>query len=157
MMQSLDQHYAAGRTGAAPTREYPLVFIGRRAKHVVNGTGQDIERLRREGTYNPVFMNPSDMAKLDLTDGQGVEVRSAHGAIQGFVERDEGLRAGVVSISHAFGRNPEDPQDPQNFGANTNQLLSLSAEYDPITGMPRMGAVPVAITRVDTPVGARHG
>ncbi|MBO0729594.1 MAG: molybdopterin-dependent oxidoreductase, partial [Acidimicrobiaceae bacterium] len=156
MMEYLEHHHAAGRTGAAPTPEYPFVFIGRRLKHVVNGTGQEIERLRREGTYNPVFMNPTDMAALQLTDGQGVEVRSAHGAIQGFVQRDDGLRTGVVSISHAFGRNPEDPPDPRNFGANTNQLLSLTAEYDPITGMPRMGAVPVAITRVDALAGAGH-
>jgi len=29
--------------------------------------------------------------------------------------------------------------------ANVNELLSVTAEYDPITGMPRMSAVPVAI------------
>jgi anaerobic selenocysteine-containing dehydrogenase len=154
MMQSLEDHYATGRRGSSPSREYPLVFIGRRAKHVVNGTGQDIERLRRAGAYNPVFMCPSDIARLDLIAGQLVEIRSAHGAIQGIVEPDEGLRAGVVAMTHAFGRNPEDPQDPRQFGANTNQLLSLTAEFDPMTGMPRMSAVPVAITRVNALAGA---
>jgi anaerobic selenocysteine-containing dehydrogenase len=154
MMQSLQRHHAAGRTGAAPTREYPFVFIGRRAKHVVNGTGQDIERLRREGAYNPVWMHPSDIAKLGVTDGQAVEVRSAHGAIEGVIQPDNGQRVGVVSMSHAFGRNPEDPKDTRRFGANTNELLSLTAEFDPITGMPRMGAVPVRITPVHEPVAA---
>ncbi len=157
MMQSLRNHHVAGRTRAAPTSDYPFVFIGRRSKHVVNGTGQDIERLRREGQYNPVFMHPSDMDELNLTEGQMVEIRSAHGAIQGVVQPDNGQRAGVVSMSHAFGRNPEDPQDPRRFGANTNELLSLTAEFDPITGMPRMGAVPVKITPVDEPVGASQG
>ena len=49
-------------------------------------------------------------------------------------------------MSHGFGGSPVDAEDPVGRGANTNRLLSLTAEYDRYTGMPRMGSVPVAIT-----------
>ena len=51
---------------------------------------------------------------------------------------DPSLRRGVISMTHAFGQNPADEPDPVRFGVNTNQLLSISAEFDGITGMPRM-------------------
>jgi anaerobic selenocysteine-containing dehydrogenase len=151
MMRQLEANLARGdlrEDSVSP--EYPYVFIGRRAKHVVNGTGQDIDKLVRLHRYNPAFMHPSDMSELDLTEGQIIEIASAHGVIEGVVEADAGLRRGVVSMTHAFGRHPADPKDVRGYGANTNELMSLSAEFDPITGMPRMGAVPVRIT-------ARHG
>ena len=56
-------------------------------------------------------------------------------------------------MTHAFGQNPADKQDPVRFGVNTNQLLSISEEFDSITGMPRMGAVPVRVTRLDRHAG----
>ena len=150
MMRELDADLAAGDArAAAVSAEYPYVFVGRRAKHVVNGTGQDIDKLARDHRYNPAFMHPSDMAALDLAHGQLVEIRSAHGAIDGVVEADSSLRRGVVSMTHAFGRHPADPKDARGYGANTNELLSLTAEFDPITGMPRMGAVPVRIVARD--------
>jgi anaerobic selenocysteine-containing dehydrogenase len=126
--------------------DYPFLFIGRRAKHVVNGTGQDIEKLARIGPNNPAFMHPADMSELGVGDGDIVKVRSAHGAIEAVAEADESLRRGVISMTHAFGRNPGDPGDPRRYGANTNALLSLTSEFDSITGMPRMGAVPVSVT-----------
>jgi anaerobic selenocysteine-containing dehydrogenase len=148
MMDELAANYAAD--GALRPRsaspEYPFLFIGRRAKHVVNGTGQDIEKLARLGPYNPAFLHPADMSELDLGDGDIVEIRSAHGAIEGVAQADDSLRRGVISMTHAFGRNPDDLRDPRRYGANTNELLSLTAEFDAFTGMPRMGAVPVGVT-----------
>jgi anaerobic selenocysteine-containing dehydrogenase len=144
MMRELDAAYTADGAPRAP--DYPFLLIGRRAKHVVNGTGQDIEKLARLGPHNPTYLHPVDMSDLNLRDGDIVEVRSAHGAIEGVAQADDSLRRGVVSMTHAFGRNPGDAGDPRRYGANTNQLLSLTAEFDPLTGMPRMGAVPVALT-----------
>jgi anaerobic selenocysteine-containing dehydrogenase len=146
MMRELTANYVPTRFVST---DYAFLFIGRRAKHVVNGTGQDVEKLARIGPNNPAFMHPADMSELGLGDGDLVEVRSAHGAIEAVAEADESLRRGVISMTHAFGRNPDDPGDPRRYGANTNELLSLTAEFDSITGMPRMGAVPVSVTVVE--------
>jgi anaerobic selenocysteine-containing dehydrogenase len=134
-------------------RDYPFLLIGRRDKGFVNGTGQDIDKLIQHRSFNPAYVNPADMAVLDVVDGQLVEIRSANGHVQGVVAGDPSLRRGVISMTHAFGQNPADLQDPVRFGVNTNQLLSINAEYDPITGMPRMGAVPVRITKLDRLAG----
>jgi hypothetical protein len=68
-----------------------------------------------------------------------------HDAVVGIVECDHDVRRGVVSISHGFGRNPDEAEDPRLDGANTNRLLRADVDFDPITGMPRMGAIPVAV------------
>jgi hypothetical protein len=79
-----------------------------------------------------------------------VEIRSGYDAIVGIVDADADLRPGVVSMSHGFGANPGEPEDPRRDGASTNRLLRVE-DCDPITGMPRMGAVPVSVTAVATP------
>jgi hypothetical protein len=48
-------------------------------------------------------------------------------------------------MSHGFGGNPGDDEDPRVDGANTNRLLRTDTEFDRVTGIPRMGALPVAV------------
>jgi ABC-type lipopolysaccharide export system ATPase subunit len=124
----------------------PFLLVPRRENRVINSTGRNIPGLMRGRTYNPAFMNPDDLAELDLTPGDVVEIRSAHDAVMGIVEADADLRRGVVSMSHGFGGNPGETEDPRVDGANTNRLLRSDVDYDPITGMPRMGAVPISVS-----------
>jgi anaerobic selenocysteine-containing dehydrogenase len=136
-------------TAADVEGDYPFLLIGRRDKGFVNGTGQDISKLTAERSYNPAYLHPADLEDLGLKAGQMVEIRSAHGCVEGIVAADATLRRRVVSMTHAFGQNPGDDKNPARFGTNTNQLLTTTAEYDRITGMPRMGSVPVRITTLD--------
>ncbi len=148
MMQELtDQHarYDAAVVAAADVA-FPFLLIPRRDKGFVNGTGQLVARNLDKRSYNPAYLHPDDLRALGLDDGDLVCVRSEHGDLLGVVGRDATLRRGVLSMSHGFGSNPEDPDDPVGRGANTNRLLSLTAEYDRYTGMPRMGSVPVSVT-----------
>jgi anaerobic selenocysteine-containing dehydrogenase len=117
---------------------------------VINSTGRNIPGLMRGRSYNPAFMNGDDLADLGLVPGDIVEIRSAYDAVVGVVECDHDLRRGVVSMSHGFGRNPGEAEDPRTDGANTNRLLRADVDYDPITGQPRMGAIPVAVCAVAT-------
>ena len=151
MMAELADNYRRYDSAAiaALHEDYPFLLIGRRDKGFVNGTGQDIDKLTRVRSYNPAYIHPDDMDDLGLIEGQMVEIRSPYGRLEGVATRDPSLRRGVISMTHAFGQNPADEPDPVRFGVNTNQLLSISAEFDRITGMPRMGAVPVSLTRVD--------
>jgi hypothetical protein len=62
------------------------------------------------------------------------------------VEGDDTLRPGVVAIAHAFGGLVEEDDRYEELGANTGRLVRTDEDYDPITGMPRMGNIPVAIS-----------
>jgi anaerobic selenocysteine-containing dehydrogenase len=127
---------------------HPFVLIGRRENRVINSTGRNLPGLMRGRSYNPAFMHPDDLAELGLTSGDVAEIRSAHGSVVGVVASDRSLRRGVVAMSHGFGRNPGEPEDPHVDGANTNRLFRTDVDEDPITGMPRMGALPVSIAAI---------
>jgi anaerobic selenocysteine-containing dehydrogenase len=123
----------------------PFLFVPRRENRVINSTGRTLPGLMRGRRYNPAFMHPDDLAHLGVTPGELVEIRSEYDAITGVAEADADLRPGVVSMSHNFGGNPGEDEDPRIDGANTNRLLRTDVEYDRYTGIPRMGALPVAV------------
>jgi anaerobic selenocysteine-containing dehydrogenase len=123
----------------------PFLFVPRRENRVINTTGRTLPGLMRGRQYNPAFMHPNDLDRLGLAAGDVVEIRSEYDAITGIAEADADLRPGVVSMSHNFGGNPGDEEDPRVDGANTNRLLRTDIEYDRYTGQPRMGALPVAV------------
>jgi anaerobic selenocysteine-containing dehydrogenase len=93
-------------------------------------------------------MHPDDLDQLGLVPGDAVTIRSQHDSITGVVQGDADLRRGVVSMSHGFGANPGDDEDPRVDGANTNRLMRTDVEFERYTGIPRMGALPVAVTPV---------
>jgi len=62
-------------------------------------------------------------------------------------EADETLRPGVIALSHGFGpASPDRERDARDGGANVNVLIDLD-EPDPVSGIPRMSAIPVAVER----------
>ena len=84
---------------------------------------------------------------LGCITGDIVRIRSAHGEITSVVESDDSIRAGVVSMTHGFGvRVAEGEENPLTTGAAVTRLIGL-AESDPITGIPRMSAVPVSVEK----------
>ncbi len=126
--------------------EFPFLLIPRRMQNVTNAAYRPPGVLRVP--YNPLFMNPGDLKRLGLDNGDVVQIRSRNGAILGVVQEDKGLRAGVVSLTHGFGRNPGEAPDPRKDGANVNALTRVDEDYDPYSGIPRMGALAVAVSPV---------
>ena len=122
---------------------YPLLLVCRRIQECTNSAPRP-EGIVPTG-YNPLWMNPADMARLDLRDGDEVELRSRNGAIPGFVEGDASMREGTVAMTYGFGPKPTSNYDPRRDGSNINLLLSWDDDPDPYHGMPRMSAVPVAV------------
>lgn len=141
--------HSAATAGADNDR--PFLFVPRRENRVINSTGRTLPGLMRGRSYNPAFMHPDDLARLGVAAGDLVEIRSAYDAITGVAEADADLRPGVVSMSHGFGGIPGEDEDPRVDGANTNRLLRTDVEYDRYTGIPRMGALPVAVVPVAAP------
>ena len=125
--------------------DYPFLFISRRIQNSTNAVSST-DRSVLQKPYNPAYMHPDDLTRLGLASGDRVEIRSRHGAITGFVEAEGDLRPGVVSIPHGFGKVPGESYDPARHGANVNRLTSWTDDYDPYNGMPRMSAIPVAVT-----------
>jgi hypothetical protein len=75
-----------------------------------------------------------------------VRIATSHDSITAMTEADHTLRRGVVAIAHAFGGLVDEDDSYQELGANTGRLVRTDEDYDPITGMPRMGNIAVAIT-----------
>ncbi len=127
---------------------FPFRLISRRLHHVMNTTGRNNPRQMRKQRYNPAYMNPGDLAALGLKDGDEVRIASRYGEIPGIVEAEEGIRSGVISMSHCFGPDPENPGPVREFGSNVALLSSVEHEVDPYSGIPRMSAIPVRVLTV---------
>jgi anaerobic selenocysteine-containing dehydrogenase len=140
----------AGLRAAAATAEdgaYPFRLTVRRADDVVNSILRSIPGYNKL-TYNPAYMHPDDLDALGIEPGCRVEIHSRHGSVTAIADSDKHLRRGVLSISHNFGAPPGEERDPEVFGTNVNRLLCLHEEFDRITGMPKMSAVPVRVVPV---------
>jgi anaerobic selenocysteine-containing dehydrogenase len=126
--------------------DYPFLLVSRRSNRIMNSAGRLNPKLATEA-HNPLFLHPADMAQLGLQQGSVVRIRSPHGAILALVEPEQELRRGIASISHGYGGNPGEDDDPEALGCNVGRLMSSEHEFDPFTGIPRMSALPVAIER----------
>jgi anaerobic selenocysteine-containing dehydrogenase len=150
MLRSLAEVAADGFEAPAVDVDHPYRLVSRRANNFVNSSGRSIRKLTGDKPYNPAFLHPDDLAALKVRSGDLVRIRSRHDEIVAVVEADDALRPGVVSISHCFGGNPseDDGERVREIGSNTSRLLRVDDAYDPITGIPRMAALPVAIERI---------
>jgi len=124
---------------AAETVPAPDGFLltSRRLRQVFNSTGVHLDALRARGPGNPAYLHPDDLAALGLTDGDAVEITSAHGSIVGLARADAALRRGIVSMAHAW--------DSANGGACTNALIADDVDFEPLVGQCRQSALPVQI------------
>jgi anaerobic selenocysteine-containing dehydrogenase len=125
-----------------------FLLLPRRANRSLNSAGRNLPKLQRGIFYNPAFMHPEDLARLGLSVGDKVRIISDHGSVESFASADEGLRRGCLSMTHAYGANPGENDDPELVGCSVDRLTSTVAEFDPITGIPRMGALPVTVEKV---------
>jgi anaerobic selenocysteine-containing dehydrogenase len=112
----------------------------------MNSSGRSIGKLAGRHSYNPIWIHSSDMADIGVAQGDSVRIATAHDSILAVVETDDSLRPGVVAIAHAFGGLVEEDHLYKELGSNTGRLVRSDVDYDPITGMPHMGNIPVAIT-----------
>jgi anaerobic selenocysteine-containing dehydrogenase len=129
--------------GRAVEADYPFRLLPRRTNNILNSFGRQIGKLAGDGV-NPAHMHPGDLARLAIAEGDCVTIRSPHGEIDAIVAAEASLRPGMISMAHGFGANPGS-DDVRRTGGNTGRLISVEDGYDPVTGLPRMGAIPVQI------------
>ena len=95
----------------------------------------DREAPLYEGVIPPICIQ-GIWKTMGLIDGDIVEISKA------VVGADAALRRGFVSMTHCYGGNPDFEGEVCETGSNVNALTDSSAEFDPITGLPRMGSAP---------------
>jgi anaerobic selenocysteine-containing dehydrogenase len=115
--------------------EYPWLLITRREHAVYNSVGQHLPALRKRLSHNPLYVHPEDADTLGLTDDMTVEVESRHGRTRAQVRRAQDIRRGVMALAHGF------------EGANPAALIDDASDYDRLSGLPRMSAIPVRIVQ----------
>jgi len=121
-----------------------LLLVSRRQHEVYNSVGHRLPALARKRPYNPVYLNPSDAEKLGVVNGDPIRIATARAEVIGQCELADDLRPGVVSVAHGFPN--QRGLDANSVGTSTAALLDDETDYDPISGLPLMSAVPVSVT-----------
>ncbi len=134
------------------TNEYSHLLVSRRMKNTYNSTGPELSLLKSKGTTNPAFIHPQDLAALGITDGDIIEVSSAHGRIPAVAAASNDIKSGVISMSHCWGGSPDPAYESdarvRELGSNTNRLIDNRQHAEKYSGMPRQSTIPVAIRKL---------
>jgi anaerobic selenocysteine-containing dehydrogenase len=135
----------SGDAGFEPGRAFSHRLVSRRMRDTYNSCGHEFPGLVAKYRYNPAFMNPDDMRKLDLATGDVVEISTDRATIRGIVEAEDAIRPGVISMSHGWGGAPG--QDEDSAGSATSRLIDAARWFEPRSGIPVMSALPVNVTK----------
>ncbi|MDH0748602.1 molybdopterin oxidoreductase family protein [Pseudomonas sp. GD03842] len=125
-----------------------LLLIGRRHVRSNNSWMHNYHRLVKGKPRHHLLMNPEDMARHGLTDGQRVRVASRVGGIEVEVMGSVDMMRGVVSLPHGWGhRRPGVQMDiaREQPGASANDLTD-ERHLDAVSGNAALNGVPVTVT-----------
>ncbi|MCH7790373.1 MAG: oxidoreductase, partial [Acidobacteria bacterium] len=128
---------------------YPYRLVSRRLKASLNSLGPELPGLAAKGKTNPAFMNPEDLADLDVSTGNLVEITSPSGCLVAVVEAASDVKRGVVSMAHSWGDGSGSDDKVRDIGSPTSRLVSTRSGYDRFSGMAVQSAIPVAVTVID--------
>jgi len=131
-----------------------LLLVSRRQHEVYNSVGHKLPALAKKVPFNPVFMNPGDASTLGVHSGDRIRLATARATVSGTVELAQDIRPGVVSVAHGFPNSLSGDGPPDQQGTSTSALLDDEIDYDPISGLPVMSAVPVSVS---VPGKCAHG
>ena len=112
-----------------------LLLLSRRLPRQMNSSLRDVDSQRRPGPRPTLLLGPEDAERLELHDGDAVEVSTPTGSTEAILEITPTMLAGTATLPHGF-VNPR-----------VNALIS-NAELDELTGMPRLSGLPVQVRRM---------
>jgi anaerobic selenocysteine-containing dehydrogenase len=125
-----------------------LLLIGRRHLRSNNSWMHNSARLVKGKPRHQLLMNPDDLSKRDLKDGQLVQVSSASGSVDVEVASSNDMMPGVVSLPHGFGHGRAGARltvANQVAGASANDVTDATLS-DPLAGTAALNGVPVTVT-----------
>ncbi len=124
-----------------------LLLIGRRHVRSNNSWMHNYHRLVKGKPRHQLLMNPNDLARLGLSDGQRVQVQSRIGQIEVEVAGSDEMMPGVVSLPHGWGHGREGVQmgiAQAQPGASANDLTD-ERQLDALSGNAALNGVPVQV------------
>jgi anaerobic selenocysteine-containing dehydrogenase len=121
-----------------------FVLIGRRELRSNNSWMHHVARLTRGHARCTVMMHPNDAARLGVTDGQAVQLRSRVGRITLPAQLTDTIMPGVISIPHGYGHAHNPEVQPEHAGVSINDLTDELA-LDPLTGNAVLNGVRVRL------------
>lgn len=145
MLAELAEVLTEGSASARDDAAFPLRLIPRRHNNMMNSSGTQLAQLNRGKPYNPAYMHPDAIAAAGLCDGAEAVLVSPHDWLPCVVEADDSLRVDVVSMHHAFGGLTDEDDEFRRRGGNVGRLIPTEVDYDPVTGIPRQGNIPVRV------------
>jgi anaerobic selenocysteine-containing dehydrogenase len=125
-----------------------LLLIGRRHLRNNNSWMHNSARLVKGKPRHQLLMNPDDLAKRDLTDGQLVNVSSAAGTVAVEVAASNDMMPGVVSLPHGFGHSRPGVKlsvAGQVAGPSANDVTDADFT-DTVAGTAAVNGLPVTVT-----------
>ena len=134
-----------------------IVLIGRRQLRSNNSWMHNLEMLVRGPARCTMHVHPDTATQLGLEDGAEATVRSATNAVVVPVEVTDAIMPGVVSIPHGWGHDVPGTRQPvarAHAGVNCN-LLTGTAELEPLSGNAILNGVPVEVAPVEVLVASR--
>lgn len=131
-----------------PLQGFSYYLVCRRILEAMNSAYRDSARTRKKYLVNWAYLNPQDMADKGIVDEQEIRLQSEFGSIVALAKSDVGLRRGVVSMTHMFGKLNSEAAPREQKGSYTGQLTSLQQYLQPINFMPRFSGVPINILAV---------
>jgi anaerobic selenocysteine-containing dehydrogenase len=123
-----------------------LLLISRRQHEVYNSVGHNLPALAKKLAYNPIFMHPEDAAMLQVEDGDRVQLSTHRSSVTGIVKLAPDVRRGVISVAHGFPNFSGGKNSDGHPGTAVSALIDDEIDYDPISGLPVMSAVPVNVS-----------
>ena len=130
---------------------FPYRLISRRINHVMNSVGHHLAAGSAKEVLTPAFLHPDDLNALGMTAGALATVASRCGEISVRLRADDSLRSGTLSVVHGFGGRL-DQEGAAPSGCSVTRLTGMD-DFDPVTGIPRLSAIPV---RIEPPAPAAH-
>jgi len=97
-----------------------------------------------------------DLAELGLAEHDLATITSIRASIVAVVGADQGLRRGIISMTHNFGGDPAEDADVLAVGSPAGRLLPVDMVYDRYSGMPLMSNIPVKISPVSGSTATGH-
>lgn len=103
---------------------------------------------------NRLYMHPEDAAEAGLEDGELAEIGTEHGSVRAPVQISDDLMRYVVALPHGWGHRESGLAyaSAHRAGVNVNRIAGDGANNtEKLSGMARLTAFPVRVTRADAP------
>ena len=143
----IDELSRLAATLDVPIETHELVLISRRHLQSNNSWMHNIDALVKGKVRCTLLVNPSDAARLSLTDGDDAVISSRVGEVTAPVEVTEEVPVGVVSLPHGWGHDMAGTRSTvasRRPGVNSN-LLTDPELLDPLSGNAVLNGIPVRV------------